>query len=150
MANIPHNGLLINQTLVIGVINVNKTLYWVYINVNVAFNGRKLRWLVCHVPDTDHKSACTYNFAAYDKRLYPNPLHPLVDYMIQPQNTLKSVKLTFTSIFVHLRCCLLRPHPGILLSLYNVHNKQITLGVQLRWQLSHGVNCQASCIRVLV
>ena len=69
-----------------------KPLYWVYINipVNVAFNGRKwakIATVVCYVPNTDHKSACTYNFAANDKskRLYPNPLHPLVDYMIKPQ-----------------------------------------------------------------
>ena len=42
--------------------------------------------------NTDHKSACTYHFAAYDKRLYPNQLHPLVDYMITSQNTLHSVQ----------------------------------------------------------
>ena len=105
----------------------------------VHLNGRKYRRLVCYVPDsTDHKSACTYNFAEYDKRLYPNPLHPLVDYMIQPQQHIKRcTNIPSRQYVAHLRCCVFRTHPAILLSLYNVRNKQITQGGLLHLRYLH-------------
>ena len=65
----------------------------------IGENGR----LVCYVPDTDHKSSCTYNFAVYDKSIYPNPLHPLVDYMIKPQKyTKKCTNLPSQNVHVNI------------------------------------------------
>ena len=71
------------------------------------------------IPTTNQHAHTIFNFAAYDKRLYPNPLHPFVDYMIKPQKHIKKcTNLPSRQDFVHLRCCVLRPYPGILLSLY--------------------------------
>ena len=107
------------------------TLYWVYINVNVAFNGWKWKkigtlgvlctgyWpqISLHI-----QFCCIYRYRRVISKSN-NPLVALVKYMIKQQMHIqKFTDLPSRQVCVCLWCCVLRLHTGILLSLYNVRN----------------------------
>ena len=55
-------------------------------------NGTQYRGLVCYAPDTDNKSICAFNFAAFTRGLYLNSIYLRVDYRINTQIHNKTVQ----------------------------------------------------------